>query len=187
MNRWRLLFDRKPRSNPGKAFGKPLAGCSGEGHDWNHKRVHRIYKAIGLNIRRKAKKRLPARVQQPLQVPVERNHTWSIDFMSDTLMNGRRFRSFHVLDDYNREALHIEVDFSLKSKRVVCVLNHLMKKREKPKRIRMDNGPEFIASLMEEWSQMHGSSSLSNQASLHKMLLLKGLMAHSAGMYSTLT
>jgi putative transposase len=60
-----------------------------------------------------------------------------------------------VLDDYYREALNIEVDFSLKSNRVVWVLNHLMKKWEKPKGIRMDNGQEFIASLMAEWSQMH--------------------------------
>jgi putative transposase len=67
----------------------------------------------------------------------------------------RRFRFFHVLDDYNRETLHIEVDFSLKSNRVAWVLNRLIKKREKPGRIRMDKGPEFIASLMAEWSQMH--------------------------------
>lgn len=60
----------------------------------------RIYKAIGLNIRRKAKKRLPARIQQPLQVPVELNHTWLIDFRSDALENGIKFRSTHVLNDY---------------------------------------------------------------------------------------
>jgi putative transposase len=61
----------------------------------------------------------------------------------------------NVLDDYNREALNMEVDFSLKSSRMVWVLNYLMEKWEKPGRIRMDNGPEFIARLMAEWSQMH--------------------------------
>jgi len=139
---------------------QPRWGCSkmtdylrNEGHAWNHKRIRRVYRAMALHLKRKPKKRLPARAAQTLVVPAQANQTWSLDFMSDALSNGRAFRTLNVIDDYNREALWIEVDTSLPAERVVRVLEQLLDWRGKPTQIRMDNGPELISQRLESWAQ----------------------------------
>ena len=126
-----------------------------KGHLWNHKKIYRVYTHMKLNIRRRAKKRLPERVKQALSVPDAPNQVWSIDFMSDTLVDGRRFRLFNVMDDFNRESLAIEVDTSMPSLRVTRVLNRIIEQRGKPANLRSDNGPEFISHVLQEWCEKH--------------------------------
>lgn len=139
---------------------QPRWGCAkmsdylrNQGHSWNHKRIRRVYHALALHLKRKPKKRLPARTAQALVVPGRANQTWSLDFMSDSLSNGRTFRTLNVIDDYNREALWIEVDTSLPAERVVRVLETLLLERSTPQSIRMDNGPELISQRLESWAK----------------------------------
>jgi len=141
---------------PRYGFPKLFVLLKREGHRWNHKRVHRVYCKMNLNMRRKFKKRLPARHPQPLSVPEAMNQSWLIDFMSDSLWDGRKFRTFNVVDDFNREALAIEVDLSLPSQRVIRVLDRLVAWRGFPQQLRMDNEPEFISLTIADWAETHG-------------------------------
>lgn len=108
---------------------------------------------MALHLKKKPKKRLPARAALALVAPVQANQTWSLDFMSDSLANGRTFRTLNVIDDFNREALWIEVDTSLPAERVVRVLEILLLERTAPQSIRMDNGPELISQRLESWAK----------------------------------
>jgi putative transposase len=124
-----------------------------KGFPWNHKRVYRIYRELELNLRIKPNKRLVREKPQPLSVPDKVNGSWSMDFMHDQLQDGRSYRLFNVIDDYNREGLAIEVDFSLPAARVVRALDQVIEWRGKPTQIRCDNGPEYISGLLASWAE----------------------------------
>ncbi len=146
------LADRFPRYG----FSKLFQLLRRRGYRWNHKRVHRVYCTLKLNLRRKGKKRLPPRNPEPLVMPPNANECWSIDFMHDSLVSGHRFRTFNVLDDFNRECLAVEVDTSLPAARVVRTLDRIAAWRGYPAKLRMDNCPELISNTMAEWAEDRG-------------------------------
>ena len=121
-----------------------------KGYGCNHKRLYRVYTLLRLNVRRKAKRRVPQRIKEPLLNPETINQSWSMDFMCDSLVDGRRFRLLNVIDDYNRESLAIEIDTSLPALRVMRTLQRLFEMRTKPKMIRVDNGPESISDKLQQ-------------------------------------
>lgn len=141
--------------HPAIGFWQSYYRIRRKGLVWNHKRVYRVYTALNLNIRRRFKKRLPCRVKQALFQPEMMNQVWSIDFMSDSLWDGRRYRLLNVIDDYNREMLAMEADLSLPALRVIRVLEYLKEFRGLPQMIRADNGPEFISHALDEWCRKH--------------------------------
>jgi putative transposase len=112
---------------------------------WNYKRVYRIYRELELNLRIKPRKRLVRDKLQALTVPSRINEVWPMDFMHDMLDNGRAIRLFNVLDDFNREALAIEIDCSLPSEQVIRALNQLIEWGGLPSMIRCGNGPEYTS------------------------------------------
>lgn len=120
---------------------------------YNHKRVYRVYKQLGLHIRKKVKRRLPARVKSPIEIPTEANEQWSMDFMHDRLYDGRKVRLLNIIDHYNRELIAIEVGQSMNANRVVQVLERLKNEGRTAKNIRVDNGPEFISKTLVKWAQ----------------------------------
>lgn len=141
---------------PRYGFNKLFQILRRQGHVWNHKRVHRIYYLLKLNFRRKGKQRLPVRNPSPLVRPEALNQSWSTDFMHDDLVCGRRFWTFNVVDDFNRESLAIEIDLNIPAQRVVRVLDRIVANPGYPLKLRMDNGPELISLTLAQWAEEHG-------------------------------
>ncbi len=108
---------------------------------------------MGHNQPRRTKRRVPTRPSLPVFVPEGPHEVWSADFMSDALYHGSRFRTFKLIDDFNREALAIEIDTSLRAERIIRVLDRLKAERELPHMIRVDNGPEFLAQSLQDWGK----------------------------------
>lgn len=120
--------------------------------NWNHKRVCRVCGELELNLRIKPKKCFPIRESVPLDDAQEPNDCWSLEFMSDSLTDGRWYRTLNVIDDFDREGLAAEVDHSLPSDRVVPVLDQIAEERGFSRKLRNDNGPKFIAQALADWA-----------------------------------
>ena len=146
------LAEKKPNEGQDKFYSR----IRNEGIIWNYKRIRRVYKMLGMNKRRRIKKRIVGRIKMPLVIPLSINDTWSMDFMHDVLMNGRKFRTLNIIDDFNREALTVEAYFSIGSNRVVTILDRIIREKGIPKIIRVDNGPEFISSVLADWCHDKG-------------------------------
>lgn len=134
-------------------FDKMMLKAKMDKKPWNHKRVYRIYCELGLNIRVKPRKRLPKGEAKTLFQPIKANICWSMDFMSDALADGRKFRTLNVIDDYNREALLVKASYSLPATRVRQLIDQCAVYRGYPDMIRVDHGPEFESHEFKNWAK----------------------------------
>lgn len=142
--------------HPRWGFWKCYKAIRRKKYPWNHNRIYRVYCQLKLNHKRRAKKRLPKRIRQPLTVPQRPEQVWSADFMSDSLYYGSRFRTFNVIDDYNREAIAIEIDTSITANRLIRVFERIKLYRRLPDVLRVDNGPELISADFVAWAESNG-------------------------------
>lgn len=144
------------RQRPRFGYRRLYALLRREGQVVNHKRVYRVYRAAGLAVPQRKRKRVAAKRGQTMRVGTRPNEHWSLDFMSDTLSTGRRLRTFSVLDTCTREALAIAVDTSLPSQAVTRVLERILLSRPRPERITLDNGPELTSHWFDQWADRNG-------------------------------
>ena len=123
-----------------------------EGWQVNRKRVYRLYRELGLAVRRRKRKRIGMVERRPLPKPSAANQSWSMDFVSDGLADGRRLRCLTIVDDCTRECLAIEVDTSITGTRVKAVMERLADTRGLPRSITVDHGPEFEGQVLDAWA-----------------------------------
>ena len=144
------------RQRPRFGYRRLHALLRRKGEVVNHKRVYRVYRAAGLAVPRRKRKRIAASRGQPIRIGTMPNEHWSLDFMSDTLSTGWRLRTRSVLDTCTREALAIAVDTSLPSQAVTRLLDGILLSRQRPEQITLDNGPELRSKWFDQWADQHG-------------------------------
>jgi putative transposase len=147
---------RLVEAKPSRGYWKCCQALERSHPQWNDKRIYRVYCAMKLNLRRAAIRRLPKRERVPLYVPERPDSVWSADFMSDALACGRPFRTFNITDDFNREIVHIEIDTSITSARLVRIFEQIRQERPLPQVLRTDNGPEFLGEIFTQWAKRNG-------------------------------
>lgn len=122
----------------------------------NHKRVYRLYREANLAVRKRKKSKRPLNERVPLQLAKAVNEVWSMDFVSDSLSNGRRLKYLTVADDFSHECVDIAVDFGISGEYVTRLLDRAAVFRGYPDMVRTDNGPEFTSRVFMAWAQTHG-------------------------------
>jgi len=157
-NRLRELAGERPRFGYRRLYRMLRREKENGTAKWvvNHKRVYRLYREEGLAMRGRKGKRFRAEARIPLELPARANQMWTMDFTRDSLASGRKFRTLNLMDAYTREALWIEVDNSLPGLRVVRVLEKVAQERGLPEAIQVDNGPEFISRVVDQWAYANG-------------------------------
>jgi putative transposase len=127
-----------------------------EGQQLNHKRIYRLYRDLGLAMRRRKRRHSGQRLAATTKTPLQRaNQRWAMDFVADTLAHGRTFRVLTIIDEHTRECLAVETDTSLPGLRVIRVLEHLAQTRGLPEEIHVDHGPEFVCRSVRSWCETH--------------------------------
>lgn len=127
-----------------------------EGWKINHKKVYRIYREEGLNLRHKSKRKTVSGIRIPREEVNARNECWAMDFVSDSLYNGKKFRALTIIDIYTRECLQIYANQRIRGESVVEELDRITLRRGYPQKIRVDNGPEFISKALDAWAYHNG-------------------------------
>jgi putative transposase len=145
------IIDERPR----RGFPKIFDAIRRKDFRWNHKKVYRVYRENEFQLKNRRKQRLEVSERKPMPASSIPNEVWSMDFMSDSLSSGRPLRTFNVMDDFNREALTIEIDTSLPSSRIIGSLEIIGAERGFPRYIRSDNGPEFVSRCFRKFCCSH--------------------------------